>query len=128
MNPQDWSGDHSRSARPAAGPKGAPVSPRPDPRPAPAGAASVPGDVLLGRLRGVVGAANVLTGDQATRRFRKGHRTGEGPVLAVVRPGSLLELWQVLQVAVAADRIVIMQAANTGLTDGSTPVKFSLPS
>ncbi len=78
-------------------------------------------DALLAQLRAAVGPAHVLTGDQATRRFRKGHRTGEGPVLAVVRPGSLWEQWQVLEAAVAAGRIVIMQAANTGLTGGSTP-------
>ncbi len=42
-------------------------------------------------------------------------------MLAVVRPGTLLEQWEVLQAAVAAGRIVIMQAANTGLTGGSTP-------
>lgn len=78
-------------------------------------------DALLAQLRAAVGPAHVLTGDQATRRFRKGHRTGEGPVLAVVRPASLWEQWQVLEAAVAADRIVIMQAANTGLTGGSTP-------
>jgi len=78
-------------------------------------------EALLAQLRDVVGAAHVLTGDQATRRFRKGHRTGEGTVLAVVRPGTLLEQWKVLQAAVAAGRIVIMQAANTGLTGGSTP-------
>ena len=76
---------------------------------------------LLTQLQGVVGRAHVLTGEQATRRFRKGHRTGEGRVLAVVRPGTLLEQWQVMQAAVAADCIVIMQAANTGLTGGSTP-------
>ena len=81
----------------------------------------VPREALLAQLRSAVGAAHVLTGDQATRRFRKGHRTGEGPVLAVVRPGTLLEQWKVLQAAVAAGRIVIMQAANTGLTGGSTP-------
>ena len=85
------------------------------------GAPQVTREALLAQLRSAVGAAHVLTGDQATRRFRKGHRTGEGPVLAVVRPGTLLEQWKVLQAAVAADRIVIMQAANTGLTGGSTP-------
>lgn len=78
-------------------------------------------DALLAQLRAAVGPAHVLTGDQATRRFRKGRRTGEGPVLAVVRPATLWEQWQVLEAAVAADRIVIMQAANTGLTGGSTP-------
>ena len=78
-------------------------------------------DTLLKQLRDAVGRDHVLTDAQSTRRFRKGHRTGEGNVLAVVRPGTLLEQWRVLEAAVAADRIVIMQAANTGLTGGSTP-------
>ena len=82
---------------------------------------SVTRDALLAQMRQIVGGSHVLTDEQATRRFRKGHRTGEGNVLAVVRPGSLLEQWRILQAAVAADRIVIMQAANTGLTGGSTP-------
>ena len=76
---------------------------------------------LLAQLHSVVGTAHVLTGEQATRRFRRGHRSGEGKVLAVVRPGTLLEQWQVMQASVAAGCIVIMQAANTGLTGGSTP-------
>ena len=76
---------------------------------------------LLQKLNAIVGKPHVLTDDHSTRRYRKGHRTGEGKVLAVVRPGTLLEQWQVLQAVVAADCIVIMQAANTGLTGGSTP-------
>ncbi|MFV9656019.1 D-lactate dehydrogenase [Pseudomonas sp. NY15366] len=84
-------------------------------------AATITRDALLAQMRQIVGASHVLTDEQSTRRFRKGHRTGEGNVLAVVRPGSLLEQWRILQAAVAADRIVIMQAANTGLTGGSTP-------
>ncbi|MBA4245198.1 MAG: D-lactate dehydrogenase [Pseudomonas sp.] len=84
-------------------------------------AATVSRDTLLAQMRQIVGDSHVLIDEQATRRFRKGHRTGEGNVLAVVRPGSLLEQWRILQAAVAADRIVIMQAANTGLTGGSTP-------
>ncbi|MDV2116853.1 D-lactate dehydrogenase [Alcaligenes faecalis] len=76
---------------------------------------------LLQQLRAIVGTPHVLTDDRSTRRYRKGHRTGEGKVLAVVRPGTLLEQWRSLQAAVAADCIVIMQAANTGLTGGSTP-------
>jgi D-lactate dehydrogenase len=80
-----------------------------------------PSDTLLQQLREAVGAAHVLTGDTATRRYRKGYRYGQGQVLAVVRPGTLLELWKVLQAAVAAGQIIIMQAANTGLTGGSTP-------
>ncbi|KUJ73187.1 D-lactate dehydrogenase [Ruegeria marisrubri] len=76
---------------------------------------------LIRQLRAIVGRRHVLTGEKRTKRFRKGFRSGEGEALAVVRPGSLLEQWRVLQACVAADKIVIMQAANTGLTEGSTP-------
>ncbi|MDJ0859553.1 MAG: D-lactate dehydrogenase [Dinoroseobacter sp.] len=76
---------------------------------------------LLSTLRGIVGKSNLLTGDKNTERFRKGFRSGEGDALCVVRPASLLEQWKVLKACVAADKIVIMQAANTGLTEGSTP-------
>lgn len=77
--------------------------------------------MLLAQLRRIVGNAHVISGDKPTRRFRKGYRFGDGPVLAVVRPGTLLEQWRVLQAIVAAQAIVILQAANTGLTGGSTP-------
>ena len=76
---------------------------------------------LLNRLIKIVGAANVLTAPAATRRFTRGFRCGGGPVAAVVRPGSLVEMWRVLNAAVEAGRAVILQAANTGLTGGSTP-------
>lgn len=76
---------------------------------------------LLREFGGIVGAGHVLTAAKATSRFRKGHRFGDGNVLAVVQPGTLVEQWRVVKAAVAAGRIVIMQAANTGLTGGSTP-------
>ena len=76
---------------------------------------------LLAQIREIVGPSHLLTGDRATERFRTGFRSGGGEALCVVQPGSLLEQWQVLQACVAADKIVIMQAANTGLTEGSTP-------
>lgn len=76
---------------------------------------------LITSLQNVVGRRHVITGARKTERFRRGYRSGEGTALAVVRPGTLLEQWQVLQVCVAADVIVILQAANTGLTEGSTP-------
>ena len=78
-------------------------------------------DDLLRALREAVGTKHVLTGEKQTERFRKGFRSGEGDALAVVQPGSVLEQWNVLKACVAADKIVIMQAANTGLTEGSTP-------
>lgn len=75
---------------------------------------------LLAQLRGIVGRRHVLTGAM-TRRFATGYRYGAGEVLAVVRPGTLVEQWRALVACVAADVIVIAQAANTGLTGGSTP-------
>lgn len=83
--------------------------------------ASPDAGAFLALLRGIVGRRHVLTDDAATRRYRMGYRFGGGRVLAVVRPGSLVEQWRVAQAAVAAGKIIIMQAANTGLTGGSTP-------
>src|SRR5215470_8783566 len=76
---------------------------------------------LLERLSSIVGRSHVLTGLESTRRFCTGFRFGHGPVVAVVRPGTLVEQWRVLKACVAARKAVIMQAANTGLTGGSTP-------
>ena len=78
-------------------------------------------DALIADFKSIVGRRHVLVGQRATERFRRGFRSGEGEALCVVRPGTLLEQWKVLQACIAADKIVIMQAANTGLTEGSTP-------
>ena len=79
------------------------------------------GNALLAELSRIVGRAHLLSEPAQTERYRKGFRSGEGDALAVVFPGSLLEQWRVLQACVAADVIILMQAANTGLTEGSTP-------
>lgn len=76
---------------------------------------------FIADLKQCVGPRHVLTRPAATERYRRGYRYGEGKVLAVVRPGSLIEQWRVLIACAAADKIVLMQAANTGLTGGSTP-------
>jgi len=76
---------------------------------------------LVAQLRRAVGRRHVLTAPRATARYRQGYRTGAGPALAVVRPGTLVELWRVAQACVRADVSIILQAANTGLTGGSTP-------
>lgn len=73
------------------------------------------------KLIDIVGKNNVLTDEKDTRLYRQGRRYGTGNVLAVVVPGTLVEQWKVLEIAVDAGCIVIMQAANTGLTGGSTP-------
>lgn len=77
--------------------------------------------MLVRELERIVGRRHVLTGDARTRGFATGFRFGWGPVVAVVQPGSLVEQWRVLRACVHADHIVIAQAANTGLTGGSTP-------
>ncbi len=76
---------------------------------------------LVAELLRIVGRAHLLTDPQQTARYRTGFRSGQGDALAVVFPGTLLEQWRILQACVAADAIVLMQAANTGLTEGSTP-------
>lgn len=76
---------------------------------------------LLQTLAGIVGRRHLLTADRDTRRFRQGYRFGGGPVATVVLPGSLVEQWRALNACVAAGAAVIFQAANTGLTGGSTP-------
>ena len=76
---------------------------------------------FLDRLQSIVGNKNVLTTESQTERYRKGFRSGGGKALAVVFPHTLLQQWQLLEACVEADKIVIMQAANTGLTEGSTP-------
>ncbi|PKH20951.1 D-lactate dehydrogenase [Enterobacterales bacterium CwR94] len=76
---------------------------------------------LLSALTRIVGPRHILTDPQQTERYRKGFRSGEGDAVAVVFPGTLLEQWHILRTSVEAGRIVLMQAANTGLTEGSTP-------
>lgn len=69
----------------------------------------------------IMGRKHVLTSARATAPFTTGDRFGAGEVLAVLRPGSLVDMWRALQVCVDHDLIVITQAANTGLTGGSGP-------
>ncbi|PVM88378.1 D-lactate dehydrogenase [Caulobacter radicis] len=76
---------------------------------------------LLRELRTIVGDRHLLVGEGRTRRYRTGFRFGSGAALAVARPGSLVELWRVVNACARGGVIIIMQAANTGLTGGSTP-------
>ncbi|EOZ9389210.1 D-lactate dehydrogenase [Enterobacter cancerogenus] len=76
---------------------------------------------FINELSRLVGSSHLLTDPAKTALYRKGFRSGQGDALAVVFPGTLLELWRVLSACVTADKIILMQAANTGLTEGSTP-------
>ncbi|RIV85966.1 D-lactate dehydrogenase [Aurantiacibacter zhengii] len=76
---------------------------------------------LIRDLRAAVGRKYLLTDANRTGRYSKGYRVGGGAVLAVVRPGTLVELWRAVKACVHHHAIMIVQAANTGLTGGSTP-------
>ena len=76
---------------------------------------------LINDLKVITGDRYIITAKWNKQQYSKGWRYGEGDALAVAKPGTLLEIWKILQICVQADVIVIMQAANTGLTGGSTP-------
>ena len=78
-------------------------------------------DHFIKDLSNIIGEKNIITTEWGKLPFSKGWRYGEGEALAVAKPGTLFEIWQTIQVCVDMDIIIIMQAANTGLTGGSTP-------
>lgn len=80
-------------------------------------------DTLLRKLTEIVGNSQVNAQSTQNEHYRTGWRSGGGDALAVVFPQRLIELWRVLQVCVEQNCIIIMQAANTGLTEGSTPAE-----
>ena len=53
--------------------------------------------------------------------YVKGARLGQGSALCVIRPGTLTQAIQCLQIILDHDCVVIPQGANTGLTGGSVP-------
>ena len=71
---------------------------------------------LPGKLAALCGAPHV-----AAHASQTGARIGKGAALAVVRPGTLQEALDALQLAVDADCCIVPQGANTGLTGGSVP-------
>lgn len=76
---------------------------------------------IVNKLISVCGDSNVLTENWSKETYCKGWRYGSGDAIAVVKPGTLLEIWRVLNICNESNLIIIMQAANTGLTGGSTP-------
>ncbi|WP_139793245.1 D-lactate dehydrogenase [Ensifer aridi] len=88
---------------------------------APAAATKRPCVPLRRQLEEIVGARFVLCSPQRQRRFTRGYRFGEGEAVAVVLAGTLVQFWRVLETCVNGGNAVIAQAANTGLTGGSTP-------
>ena len=76
---------------------------------------------IIDKLKKIIGDEYVLTSEWNKLPYSKGWRYGAGNALAVLKPSKLSDIWKILQVCVEEDIIVIMQAANTGLTGGSTP-------
>ena len=76
---------------------------------------------LLRQLADASGQKQLLTHQDDKAWYTRGFRVGQGEALAVVLPLPLQALWKTLQVCVAHDAIVLMQASNTGVTGGSTP-------
>lgn len=81
----------------------------------------LPSDQVLVKLTKILGAANIQADPAKNEHYRMGWRSGGGSALAVLFPQTLLEIWQSLEVCVEGNCIIIMQAAKTGLTEGSTP-------
>ena len=78
-------------------------------------------DKLIKKLIAISGSDFIITSKWNKKSYSKGWRYGEGEALVVAKPATLLEIWKILMICVESDVIIIMQAANTGLTGGSTP-------
>ena len=78
-------------------------------------------NALIQEFESIVGANKVLTTESKTSYYRSGFRSGIGTALAVVFPKTLLEQWKLIEACVKNNAIIIMQAAKTGLTEGSAP-------
>jgi D-lactate dehydrogenase len=76
---------------------------------------------LVRRLRDCLAPGSVLTGASALDAYAHGYRCGSGKLAAAVIPRSLVEMWRTLEICLGENAIILMQAANTGLTGGSTP-------
>lgn len=77
--------------------------------------------VLINQLTQIVGHKNIITEPSKMGYYCNGFRYGSGKAIAVVTPKHILEQWYIVKACIQANVIIIMQAANTGLTGGSTP-------
>ncbi len=69
----------------------------------------------------IVDSENLLYEKKKIQFYSTGIRVGSGDASFVIFPGNLLEFWRVLIACIEFNKIIIIQAANTGLTGGSTP-------
>lgn len=76
---------------------------------------------VLREFEHIIGVQNISSDPSKNRHYRKGWRSGSGEALAVLFPQDLIGLWECIKLSVKHNLIIVMQAANTGLTEGSTP-------
>ncbi len=79
--------------------------------------------LFLEYLRKKLRLKYVYTKKNKMEYYCRGWRSGTGDALAVVIPTTLVEFWDLLEACVKFDKVIIVQAANTGLTEGSSPHK-----
>ncbi|WP_295954033.1 FAD-binding oxidoreductase [Rhodoferax sp.] len=76
---------------------------------------------LIDSLRQTLGAAHVLTDGDLSAYELDWRKRSRGKSLAVVRPGSTVEVAAVVKACAAAGVSIVPQGGNTGLVVGSTP-------
>ena len=77
--------------------------------------------LLVEQLARIVGAANVLVGGDLSAYELDWRKRSRGKALAVVRPGSAVEVAAVVKACSAAGTSIVAQGGNTGLVGGSIP-------
>ena len=76
---------------------------------------------LHNKIISIVGKKNFLISDKEKTPYTTGWRTKSGECEFVVLPNSLINMWTVLKLCIENNKYILMQAANTSLTGGSTP-------
>lgn len=76
---------------------------------------------LLADLQDILGADNVLTGDDALPYLTDWRGRYTGKALAVVRPATVEEVADVVKLCQLFDTPMVTQGGNTGLCGGATP-------
>ena len=77
--------------------------------------------LFLDEISNILTPGQILTSKRRTQSYSTGIKIGGGDVEAVFLPKTLTQIWDILKICVAHNKIIIMQAANTGVTAGSTP-------
>ena len=76
---------------------------------------------LIDHLRQLIGASHVLTDGDLSAYEQDWRKRSHGKALCVARPGSTLEVAQLVKACVAAGVSIVPQGGNTGMVVGSTP-------